>query len=62
MRAERWQQVSVLFKSALEREPKERTAYLDEACSSDDFLRGEVESLIAAYEQAGDFKVSSPKR
>src|SRR2546422_2427658 len=55
MRAERWQQVSVLFKSALEREPKERTAYLDEACSSDDFLRGEVESLIAAYEQAGDF-------
>src|SRR2546425_4540672 len=55
MKAERWQQVSVLFKSALEREPKERTAYLDEACSSDDSLRGEVESLMAAYEQAGDF-------
>ena len=55
MKAEHWQQVSVIFKSALEREPKERTAYLNEACSSDDSLRGEVESLIGAYEQAGDF-------
>jgi eukaryotic-like serine/threonine-protein kinase len=55
MKAERWQQVSVLFKSALEREPNERTAYLDETCSSDDSLRSQVESLIAAYEQAGDF-------
>src|SRR5215470_5509689 len=55
MKAERWHEVSVLFKSALERDPNERSAYLDEACRSDDSLRREVESLIAAYEQAGDF-------
>jgi ankyrin repeat protein len=33
----------------------ERRAYLERACSGDAALRQEVESLLAAHEQAGDF-------
>ena len=32
-----------------------RRAYLDRACTDNDTLRGEVESLLHAHEQAGDF-------
>src|SRR5712691_13194605 len=55
MKPERWQQIKALLQAALEREPDERPAFLDEACASDDSLRREVESLIASYEQAGSF-------
>lgn len=54
MRPERWQQVSQLFQSALEREPGERTHYLREACGDDDALRRQVESLLAAHGKAED--------
>lgn len=54
MNPERWRQVSRLFKSAIERAPGERAGYLEGACAGDDALRGEVESLISSYEQAGD--------
>lgn len=50
---ERWQQVKHLFQSVLEREPNERAAFLVEACTGDDELRAEVESLISAHEQPG---------
>jgi serine/threonine protein kinase len=33
----------------------ERAAYLDEACKGDEKLRAEVEGLLKAHEQAGDF-------
>jgi len=33
----------------------ERRAYLDEACSGDETLRQEVESLVAAYDRCGSF-------
>jgi len=52
MNPERFQQVSQLFQSALEREPHERESYLQRACGGDDELRGEVESLLAARGQA----------
>jgi serine/threonine-protein kinase len=55
MQAERWRQVDQLFDAALEREPSERAAFLDEACAGDDALRREVESLLAAHERAGSF-------
>src|SRR2546429_6369924 len=55
MNPERWQQLDKLFHSALERAPKERAAFLDEACAGDQQLRREVEALIAANEQAGSF-------
>lgn len=54
MDRERWQQIDLIFKSALERAPSERAVFLDEACRSDATLRSEVESLIA-HDQAGSF-------
>src|SRR5579864_272487 len=48
---ERWQEVKKVLAGALERTPGERPAYLDQACT-EPALRREVESLIAAHEQA----------
>jgi dipeptidyl aminopeptidase/acylaminoacyl peptidase len=47
---ERWQQVKKVLAAALEHQPAERPAYLDQACTEPS-LRREVESLIAAHEQ-----------
>jgi eukaryotic-like serine/threonine-protein kinase len=52
MKPERWQQIDQLFHSALEREPEERAAFLDQACDGDEVLRREVESLLAADAEA----------
>ena len=42
----RWQQIDLLLKSALERPPSERGAFLDAACAGDAPLRREVDSLL----------------
>ena len=55
MTPDHWQRLKALLESALEREPSERPAFLSEACAGDSSLLGEVESLIASYEHAGDF-------
>jgi hypothetical protein len=55
MNLERWQQIDELFQAALEREPAERAAFLDEACAGDQALRKEVESLLRSDEQAESF-------
>jgi serine/threonine protein kinase len=55
MANDRWQQIKEVFHSALEREPAERPAFLAETCASDESLRREVESLIAAHEREGSF-------
>src|SRR5436309_159524 len=55
MTPERWEQIGRIYHAALEREPAERAAFLDEACAGDAALRQEVESLIAAGEQSRDF-------
>ncbi|MEP7336421.1 MAG: protein kinase [Acidobacteriota bacterium] len=55
MTAERWLQVKALFYAASERAAAERAAFLDEACAGDEALRGEVETLLATDEEAGDF-------
>ncbi len=47
------QQVEDLFHAALARTPEERIAFLAEACAADPALQAEVESLLAAHEQAG---------
>jgi hypothetical protein len=45
-----------IFAQALERKsPAERESYLAEACHGDSELRREIESLLRAGEQAGDF-------
>jgi serine/threonine protein kinase len=53
MKAERWQQIERLFHSALGRAPNERAALLSEACSGDEELRREVESLLAEHGRGG---------
>ena len=52
MSDERWTIVDRLFDAALEREPHERAAFLDEACADDEALRREVESLLAHASRA----------
>jgi TolB-like protein/Flp pilus assembly protein TadD/predicted Ser/Thr protein kinase len=55
MKPERWQQVETIFQAALKRDPASRAVFLDGACLADGELRAEVESLLAAHEQAGSF-------
>ena len=55
MKPERWHQIESLLQFTLERPPEKRSAFLAEACGDDEPLRREVESLIAAHEQAKSF-------
>src|SRR5712691_7521435 len=55
MTPERWQHIDRLFHSALERVPEERASFLTEACGDDESVRSDVEALIAAHEQSGEF-------
>jgi serine/threonine protein kinase/Tol biopolymer transport system component len=52
--SERWQDVKKLLYAAFEIEPGARAAFLDEKCNGDAELRREVESLIAAHDDAGE--------
>jgi len=56
---ERWQEVKKVLAGALERAPRERSAFLDQACAEPD-LRREVESLIAAHEQGQSSFLTQP--
>jgi eukaryotic-like serine/threonine-protein kinase len=49
---EQWPKIKEIVGAALEREPAERCAFLDRACSHDRELRAEVESLLAAHADA----------
>ena len=42
---ERWRLMKELFGAALQHEPAERSAFLREACGSDEPLRAEIEAL-----------------
>jgi eukaryotic-like serine/threonine-protein kinase len=55
MASERWLQIERLYHLALEREAGSRAAFLAEACGSDEALRQEVESLLAAGDGADTF-------
>jgi serine/threonine-protein kinase len=55
METNNWQQIETFFHSALSLSGDERTAYLSQACAEDNSLRCEVESLIAAFEESGEF-------
>jgi serine/threonine protein kinase/tetratricopeptide (TPR) repeat protein len=50
----RWQKVKDLFGDTLEQDPADRKAFLDQACNGDQALRAEVESLLAAAQEATD--------
>jgi non-specific serine/threonine protein kinase len=55
---ERWATVKRLHQAALDREPGQRAAFLDEACAGDAALRREVESLLAYDDRAASFMES----
>jgi len=55
MTPERWKHTMQVLNQALERDPRDRAGFLANACADDDALHREVESLLAAHEQAGDF-------
>src|SRR5215471_6138921 len=44
---ERWQQVDRVFQAAVELEPEQRSAFLDEACHGDEQLRKKIEAMLA---------------
>lgn len=51
----RWQKLDQLFHSALECDSGERAAFVTEACQGDEWLRHELESMIAHHIQAANF-------
>src|SRR5215813_13834200 len=55
MKAERWQQVEQLYHAALAHEESKRGAFLEKACSGDERLLQEVQSLIHHDKLAEDF-------
>jgi eukaryotic-like serine/threonine-protein kinase len=55
MTPERFQQLEKLFEAALEREPSQRDAFLQEACVGDPALRRQLEALLASHEEAPSF-------
>ena len=55
MNAERWQEIETVLQDALDRPPLERASFLEDVCAGDEELKSEAATLIAAYEEAGDF-------
>jgi eukaryotic-like serine/threonine-protein kinase len=60
MTPERWQQIDRLLEEVLERPAAERGTFLKQACGGDEELRGEVESLLAAHDDAFGFTARPP--
>jgi serine/threonine protein kinase len=55
MTPERWQEIEAVLQGALDRPPLERSSFLEDVCAGDHELREEADSLISAYDEAGDF-------
>ena len=55
MKPDRWQKIETVLQDALDRAPVERASFIEDACAGDEELKTEATTLIAAYEQAGDF-------
>ena len=55
MTPERWRQINELFHAVVERDPRGRTALLDEAATTDPELAAEVRSLLAVHESSAGF-------
>jgi tetratricopeptide (TPR) repeat protein/predicted Ser/Thr protein kinase len=58
--AERWSEIERVFFDALEREPADRGAFLDQACTGDEALRRRVEALLAADEHVAKEGLVAP--
>ncbi|HSK72219.1 MAG TPA: hypothetical protein VK892_11020, partial [Pyrinomonadaceae bacterium] len=59
MTPEQWEKVSEIYTAAAELDSGERKVFLEKMCAGDETLRREVESLLAANAQAGNF-ISEP--
>jgi serine/threonine protein kinase len=55
MTPEQWQKVEAVLQEALDCAPDDRSSFLDRSCAGDQQLLKEANSLINAYEHAGDF-------
>jgi eukaryotic-like serine/threonine-protein kinase len=55
MNAERWHRVKEIFEAALRLKPNERAKFLEQECAGDDETREEVETLLSADKEAGNF-------
>src|SRR5579863_1770095 len=55
MVSERWRQIERLYHLALEQEEGSRAAFVAKECGSDQALRQEIESLLAAGEGADSY-------
>jgi eukaryotic-like serine/threonine-protein kinase len=60
MDKEKWQEISRIFSSALEKSPVDRKNFLLEICGDDEILRQEIENLLNAHESKDSF-IDSPK-
>jgi eukaryotic-like serine/threonine-protein kinase len=60
MTPERWQEIQDVLEKALELAPGERSAFLNQACSSDPSLRQEVETLLASSDDVRSSFLQSP--
>ena len=60
MNSERWQKIESVFAEALERDPTQRSSFLDEACGGDAELRDEVDRLLQRDETAELFEFHGP--
>jgi hypothetical protein len=49
----RWQRIEEIFHQAAELAPKARPAFLDQACTGDEALRKEIETLLAHDAEEG---------
>ena len=52
---DRWTTVKRIHQSALDKDPSERAAFVDESCGGDETLRREVQSLLTYTSQAESF-------
>ena len=50
-----WKQIEALFAAAMERDPSERQAFVNEMCGSQVELRRELEEMLAAAEESDEF-------
>ncbi len=62
MTPERFQQISQIYRTALEHEPEQRVAFLDQCCGRDRKLRHEVESLLSGGKNVESLLLSKAMR
>src|SRR5262245_9033559 len=59
MTPERWERIQTLYHAALEHEPNQRPAFLEQECDGDEGLLREVESLLA-HQEPGESLLAAP--